>query len=40
VMVAGRWKKRGGQLVGVALEKPLAELAASGRKIAGALGLH
>jgi cytosine/adenosine deaminase-related metal-dependent hydrolase len=40
VMVAGRWKKRGGRLVGVELARPLAELAASGRKIAGALGLH
>ena len=40
VMVAGRWKKRSGRLVGVQLEKPLAELAASGRKIAGALGLQ
>jgi cytosine/adenosine deaminase-related metal-dependent hydrolase len=40
VMVAGRWKKRAGRLLGVALERPLAELAASGRKIAGALGLH
>jgi len=40
VMVAGRWKKRSGRLVGVQLEKPLSELSASGRKIAGALGLQ
>jgi cytosine/adenosine deaminase-related metal-dependent hydrolase len=40
VMVAGRWKKRNGHLVGVELQRPLAELAASGRKIAAALGLH
>jgi len=40
VMVAGRWKKRGGRLLGVELAGPLAALAASGRKIAGALGLH
>ena len=38
VMVAGRWKKRAGRLVGVDLEAPLAALAASGRKIAAALG--
>jgi cytosine/adenosine deaminase-related metal-dependent hydrolase len=40
VMVAGRWRKRGGRLVGVELKRPLAELAASGHRIAGALGLH
>lgn len=39
VMVAGRWKKRAGQLVGVDLPPKLAALQASGRKIAGALGL-
>jgi cytosine/adenosine deaminase-related metal-dependent hydrolase len=40
VMVAGRWKKRAGRLLDVELERPLAQLAASGRKIASALGLH
>jgi len=40
VMVAGRWKKRAGRLVGVDLAAPLAALAASGRKIAAALDLH
>jgi cytosine/adenosine deaminase-related metal-dependent hydrolase len=39
VMVAGRWKKRAGALVGVDLRPKLAALEASGRKIAGALGL-
>jgi cytosine/adenosine deaminase-related metal-dependent hydrolase len=39
VMVAGRWKKRAGRLVGVELQGPLAALAASGRKIAAALGM-
>ncbi len=39
VMVAGQWKKRGGHLLGVDLAPRLAALAASGRKIAGALGL-
>lgn len=39
VMVAGRWKKRDGRLVGVELAPALAALQASGRKIAGALGL-
>jgi cytosine/adenosine deaminase-related metal-dependent hydrolase len=37
VMVAGQWKKRHGQLVGVDLAPGLAKLAASGRKIASAL---
>ncbi|MBC7376079.1 MAG: amidohydrolase family protein [Burkholderiaceae bacterium] len=37
VMVAGQWKKRRGQLVGVDLAPGLAKLAASGRKIAAAL---
>lgn len=40
VMVAGRWKKRAGQLLGVDLPPLLAALHASGRKIALALGLH
>jgi cytosine/adenosine deaminase-related metal-dependent hydrolase len=40
VMVAGRWKKRHGQLLGVALDAPLAALRASGHKIASALGLQ
>lgn len=40
VMVAGRWKKRQGQLLGVALDAPLAALRASGHKIASALGLQ
>jgi cytosine/adenosine deaminase-related metal-dependent hydrolase len=40
VMVAGQWKKRGGQLVGVDLEPDLDALRASGRKITAALGLH
>ncbi len=39
VMVAGRWKKRGGELLGVDLKPKLAALVASGRKIVGALGL-
>ena len=41
VMVAGRWKKRERAAASACeLEKPLSELAASGRKIAGALGLQ
>lgn len=40
VMVAGRWKKRAGQLLGVDLEPHLVALEASGRKIAGALGVN
>jgi cytosine/adenosine deaminase-related metal-dependent hydrolase len=40
VMVAGRWKKRHGQLLGVDLAPKLAALQASGRKIVSALGLH
>jgi len=39
VMVAGRWRKRHGQLVGVDLAPKIAALQASGRKIVGALGL-
>ena len=39
VMVAGQWKKRHGQLVGVDLQPKLAALAASGAKIANALKL-
>jgi cytosine/adenosine deaminase-related metal-dependent hydrolase len=39
VMVAGQWKKRDGRLVSVELAPHLARLCASGRKIAGALGL-
>jgi cytosine/adenosine deaminase-related metal-dependent hydrolase len=39
VMVAGRWKKRQGRLLGVDLAPQMAALRASGRKIAGALGL-
>lgn len=39
VMVAGRWKKREGRLLGVDLPPLLAELNASGRKIVDALGL-
>jgi cytosine/adenosine deaminase-related metal-dependent hydrolase len=39
VMVAGRWKKRGGRLVDVDLAPKLAQLRASGQKIAQALGL-
>jgi cytosine/adenosine deaminase-related metal-dependent hydrolase len=39
VMVAGRWKKRDGRLVGVDLAPKIAALDASGRKIVGALGL-
>jgi cytosine/adenosine deaminase-related metal-dependent hydrolase len=39
VMVAGQWKKRHGRLLGVDLSPRLAALQASGRKIAGALGL-
>ncbi len=40
VMVAGRWKKREGRLLGVDLAPKLAALQASGRKIVGALGLN
>jgi cytosine/adenosine deaminase-related metal-dependent hydrolase len=39
VMVAGRWKKRHGRLLGVDLPPLLGRLQASGRKIVGALGL-
>jgi cytosine/adenosine deaminase-related metal-dependent hydrolase len=39
VMVAGRWKKRDGRLVGVDLAPGLAALRASGEKITRALGL-
>jgi cytosine/adenosine deaminase-related metal-dependent hydrolase len=39
VMVAGRWKKRHGRLLGVDLAPKIAALDASGRKIVGALGL-
>ena len=39
VMVAGRWKKRHGRMVGVELAPKIAALNASGRKIVGALGL-
>ncbi|NML43106.1 amidohydrolase family protein [Ramlibacter sp. G-1-2-2] len=39
VMVAGRWKKRDGRLVGVDLAPCLEALRASGRKITSALGL-
>ncbi len=39
VMVAGRWKKRGGQLIGVDLAPRLLNLQASGHKIAHALML-
>ncbi len=39
VMVAGQWKKRHGQLLGVDLAPKLAALNASGRKIASTLGL-
>ena len=39
VMVAGRWKKRHGQLLDVDLAPGLAELRASGRRIVSALGL-
>jgi cytosine/adenosine deaminase-related metal-dependent hydrolase len=39
VMVAGRWKKRDGQLVDVDIAPKIAALNASGRKIVGALGL-
>jgi len=40
VMVAGRWKKRHGRLVGVDLPPRLAALRASGRRIVEALGLQ
>ena len=40
VMVAGRWRKRGGKLLDADLAPLLSELNASGRRIAGALGLH
>jgi hypothetical protein len=38
-MVAGQWKKRQGQLLGVELAPLLAQLQASGRKITQAMGL-
>ena len=37
VMVAGQWRKRGGQLLGVALKPLLDKLRASGEKIASAM---
>lgn len=40
VMVAGRWKKRDGRLLGVDLPPLVERLNASGRKIVDALGLH
>ncbi|MBX3603308.1 MAG: amidohydrolase family protein [Rubrivivax sp.] len=40
VMVAGRWKKRGGRLLGMDLAPVIERLNASGRKIVGALGLQ
>ncbi|HEY8359646.1 MAG TPA: amidohydrolase family protein [Ramlibacter sp.] len=39
VMVAGRWKKRGGKLLDADLASGLEELRASGRKITSAMGL-
>src|SRR5690606_9691450 len=39
VMVAGRWKKRGGKLLDVDLAPGLEALRASGRKITAAMGL-
>ncbi len=39
VMVAGRWKKREGRLLGVDLAPKIAALNASGRKVVAALGL-
>jgi hypothetical protein len=39
VMVAGQWKKRGCQLLGVDLIPKLAALNVSGRKIANALAV-
>ncbi len=39
VMIAGVWKKRAGQLLGVDLAGPLQRLRASGQRIAAALGL-
>lgn len=39
VMVAGQWRKRAGQLVGVTLASRLAALRASGHRITAALGL-
>jgi cytosine/adenosine deaminase-related metal-dependent hydrolase len=39
VMVAGRWKKRAGRLLGVELAPVLAELRASGERITRAMGL-
>ena len=40
VMIAGRWKKRHGQLLGVELPPLLQRLQASGQKITRALNLH
>jgi cytosine/adenosine deaminase-related metal-dependent hydrolase len=40
VMVAGQWKKRHGQLLGVDLAPRLAQLKASGQKITQAMGLQ
>ena len=39
VMVAGQWRKRGGQLLGVSLKPLLDKLRASGEKIASAMAL-
>ncbi len=39
VMVAGQWKKRRGQLLGVDLQPLMTQLQASGRKITQAMGL-
>jgi cytosine/adenosine deaminase-related metal-dependent hydrolase len=39
VMVAGRWKKRDGRLLGVELAPQLQALRASGERITRALGL-
>ena len=39
VMVAGRWKKRDGRLLGIDLQPALAQLRASGERLTRALGL-
>jgi hypothetical protein len=39
VMVAGKWKKRSGQLLGPDLSADLEKLRASGRKITHAMGI-
>jgi len=39
VMIAGRWKKRHGRMLGLSVEPLIEQLQASGRKITRAMGL-